>query len=65
MNCLAIWVSALPTLEPGRRANLFQINFDCMTQWSVCTDKEDIMPTAGREKKMYDELAERSAEQHK
>jgi hypothetical protein len=60
-NCLAIWVSATPNLQPSRRADLFQINFDCMTQWSVCTDKEDIMPKAAREKKMQDALEERSA----
>jgi hypothetical protein len=48
-NCLAIWVSALPTMVPATRAQIFQINFDCMTRWVVCTDKEDIMPTAGRE----------------
>lgn len=50
MNCLGIWVSALPGLAPAKRAQVFDINFDCMTQWSMCTDKEDIMPTAGREK---------------
>jgi len=49
-NCLAIWVSALPELAPAKRAQIFQMGFDCMTQWSVCTDKDDIMPTAGREK---------------
>ena len=54
-GCLAIWVSALPSLAPARRAQVFDINFDCMTRWSMCTDKEDIMPTAGRE------LAEESA----
>ena len=48
-NCLAIWVTALPSLVPTKRAQIFQIGFDCMTRWSVCTDKEDIMPTAGRE----------------
>jgi len=48
-NCLAIWVDALPSLIPGRRAQVFDINFNCMTRWSMCTDKEDIMPTAGRE----------------
>lgn len=50
MNCLAIWVSALPSLAPARRAQLFHIDFGCMTRWSICTDKEDIMPTAAREK---------------
>jgi hypothetical protein len=50
MNCLAIWVSALPSLAPAKRTQIFDINFNCMTQWSMCTDKEDIMPTAGREK---------------
>jgi hypothetical protein len=50
MNCLAIWVSALPRLAPTKRDQIFQIGFDCMTQWSVCTDKDDIMPAAGREK---------------
>lgn len=54
-NCLAIWVSALPSLAPVKRAQVFDINFSCMTRWSTCTDKEDIMPTAGRE------LAEESA----
>lgn len=54
-NCLAIWVSALPSLAPVKRAQVFDINFSCMTRWSMCTDKEDIMPTAGRE------LAEESA----
>lgn len=49
-NCLAIWVSALPSIEPAKREQIFQIGFDCMTQWSVCTDKEDIMPAAGRER---------------
>lgn len=49
MQCLAIWVSALPSLSPAKRENLFQVNFDCMTRWSVCTDKEDLMPTAGKE----------------
>ncbi len=49
-NCVAIYVSALPGLPPEKRAQVFDINFDCMTQWSICTDKEDIMPTAGREK---------------
>jgi len=49
-NCVAIWVSALPTLAPEGRARVFDINFNCMTQWSMCTDKEDIMPTAAREK---------------
>ena len=49
-NCLAIWVSALPTLAPDKRRQVFDINFDCMTRWPLCTDKEDIMPTAGREK---------------
>ena len=48
-NCLAIWVSALPSLAPAKRAEVFDINFNCMTRWSMCTDKEDIMPTAGRE----------------
>lgn len=48
--CLAIWVSALPTLDPAKRAQVFHIDFDCMTRWSTCTDKEDIMPTAAREK---------------
>jgi hypothetical protein len=54
-NCLAIWVSALPSLAPVKRAQVFYIDFSCMTRWSMCTDKEDIMPTAGRE------LAEESA----
>lgn len=54
MNCLAIWVSALPTLERAKRAQVFQIDFDCMTQWSMCTDKEDIMPVAGREYAEHD-----------
>jgi hypothetical protein len=49
-NCLAIWVSALPSVEPAKRAQVFHIDFDCMTRWTMCTDKEDIMPTAGREK---------------
>ena len=49
-NCVAIWVSALPSLAAAKRAQVFDINFDCMTRWSMCTDKEDIMPTAGREK---------------
>jgi hypothetical protein len=49
-NCVAIWVSALPRLAPAKRAQIFGIDFNCMTQWSMCTDKEDIMPTAGREK---------------
>ena len=53
--CVAIWVSALPSLTPAKRAQIFDINFNCMTQWSVCRDKEDIMPTAGRE------MAEESA----
>jgi len=48
-NCLAIWVSALPSLAPAKRAQIFDINFTCMTRWSMCTDKEDIMPTAARE----------------
>jgi hypothetical protein len=48
-NCVAIYVSALPSLAPAKRAQVFDINFNCMTQWSMCTDKEDIMPTAGRE----------------
>lgn len=56
MNCVAIFVSALPSLTAAKRAQVFDINFDCMTQWSTCTDKEDIMPTAGRE-----EMAEESA----
>jgi hypothetical protein len=49
-NCLAIWVSALPSVAPAKRKQIFQIGFDCMTRWSVCTDKEDIMPAAGRER---------------
>ena len=49
-NCLAIWVSALPSLEPAKRKQIFQLGFDCMTRWSVCTDREDIMPAAGRER---------------
>jgi len=49
-NCVAIYVSALPSLAPAQRAQVFDINFNCMTQWSMCTDKEDIMPTAGRER---------------
>ena len=49
-NCIAIWVSALPTLAPEKRAHVFDINFNCMTQWSMCTDKEDIMPIAALEK---------------
>ena len=49
-NCLAIWVSALPSLEPATREKIFQMGFDCMTRWSVCTDKEDIMPAAERER---------------
>lgn len=49
-NCVAIWVSALPNLAPAKRAQVFDINFNCMTQWSICTDKEDLMPTVGREK---------------
>jgi hypothetical protein len=48
-NCLAIWVSALPRVGPAKRERIFEIGFDCMTRWSVCTDKEDIMPTAGKE----------------
>jgi len=48
-GCLAIWASALPSLAPASRAKVFDINFNCMTQWSMCTDIEDIMPTAGRE----------------
>ena len=54
-NCLAIWVSARPSIGPAKRAQIFQIGFDCMTRWSVCTDKEDIMPTAGKE--LAEELA--------
>jgi hypothetical protein len=50
MNCLAIWVSALPRLASTKRTQIFQMGFDCMTKWSVCTDKDDIMPAAGREK---------------
>ncbi len=50
MNCLAIWVSALPNVSPAKRAQIFQFDFGCMTRWSACTDKEDIMPSAGREK---------------
>ena len=49
MQCLAIWVSALPSLSPAKREQLFKVNFDCMTRWSVCTDMEDLMPTAGKE----------------
>lgn len=49
-NCLAIWVRALPSVAPAKRARIFDIDFGCMTRWSMCTDKEDIMPTAGREK---------------
>lgn len=49
MNCLAIFVSALPSLEQATRARVFDFNFNCMTQWSMCTDKEDIMPIAGQE----------------
>jgi len=49
-NCVAIFVSALPSLTPAQRALVFDVNFKCMTQWSMCTDKEDIMPTAGQEK---------------
>lgn len=49
-NCVAIYVSALPGLAEAQRARVFDINFNCMTKWSTCTDKEDIMPTAGREK---------------
>ncbi len=48
-NCLAIWVSALPSLAAAKRLQIFDFNFECMTQWSMCTDKVDIMPTAGRE----------------
>jgi hypothetical protein len=51
MNCVAIYVSALPDLPKTKRAEVFDVNFNCMTQWSICTDKEDIMPTAGRENK--------------
>ena len=50
MNCVAIYVSALPDLPKAKRAQVFDVNFNCMTQWSICTVKEDIMPTAGREK---------------
>jgi hypothetical protein len=49
-NCLAIFVSALPTVLPEKRKQIFQIGFDCMTRWSVCTDNEDIMPAAARER---------------
>jgi hypothetical protein len=49
-NCVAIWVSALPRVTPEKRAQIFDINFNCMTGWSVCTDKEDIMPKEKREK---------------
>jgi hypothetical protein len=48
-NCVAIWVSALSSLTPAKRAHAFDINFSCMTRWSMCTDKEDIMPMPGRE----------------
>jgi hypothetical protein len=54
-NCLAIWASPLPNLQPAKLAQVFEFNFDCMTRWSMCTDKVDIMPTAGRE------MAEESA----
>jgi hypothetical protein len=50
MNCVAIYVSALPDLPKEKRTQVFDVNFNCMTQWSICTDKEDIMPTAGQEK---------------
>jgi hypothetical protein len=33
MNCLAIYVDALPSLAPANRAQVFDINFSCMTQW--------------------------------
>ena len=49
-NCVAIYVSALQSLPTVKRAQVFEFNFNCMTQWSICTDKEDIMPTAAREK---------------
>jgi hypothetical protein len=49
MNCVAIYVSALPDLPKEKRAQVFEVNFNCMTQWSICTDKDDIMPTAGQE----------------
>jgi hypothetical protein len=48
MNCLAVFVSALPSVQEETRAQLFHFNFSCMTQWSVCTDKEDIMPVASK-----------------
>jgi hypothetical protein len=43
---LMIWVDALPSVIPVRRAQILQIGFDCMTRWSVCTDTEDVMPIA-------------------
>lgn len=53
-NCVAIYVSALESLPTAKRAQVFDVNFNCMTQWSICTDKEDIMPTAAREKAKED-----------
>ena len=50
MNCVAINDSALSDLSKAKRVQVFYVNFNCMTQWSICTDREDIMPTAGREK---------------
>ena len=49
MNCLEVSVSALPSVTLDTRTQLFRFDFSCMTRWSVCTDKEDIMPMAARE----------------
>ena len=47
-TCLAVFVSALPSVQEETRAQLFHFNFSCMTRWTVCTDKEDIMPVLRR-----------------
>jgi hypothetical protein len=46
--CLAVFVRALPSVSEETRKQIFHFNFGCMTQWSVCTDKEDIMPVASK-----------------
>ena len=53
--CKAVWVKFTSFADPHDVLRLTDINFDCITRWSPCTDEADILPSAWKE--WQDEIA--------
>ncbi|HXZ12163.1 MAG TPA: hypothetical protein VEG64_07200 [Candidatus Sulfotelmatobacter sp.] len=45
-GCVALTVEYTPYISPQDMRRIATINFDCLTRWSPCRTKDDIMPAA-------------------